>query len=139
MPGVTRFFLPKVDEWGLVIHDKKKSEPLLDPDGKPVLHPQTGEPMRKGEPVRTEVWADLHYRPSFAQVKAFIKASRTMDGGEEAFGEFVHILMAAWSLMDDEGQPLSVSREGINSADAAFVKLIGQECMKIVGPLIPNL
>jgi hypothetical protein len=137
MPGITRFFLPKVDEWGYIVHDKKKSEPLL-ADDKPVLHPQTREPMRKGEPVRTEAWADLHYRPSFAQVKAFIKASRSMDA-EEAFGEFVHILATGWSLVDEENQPIPMSREGIGSADGAAVKLIGTECLRLMGPLIPNL
>lgn len=138
MPGVTRFFLPKVDEFGYIVHDKKKSEPLLDPDGKPVLHPQTGEPVRKGEAVKTDVWADLHYRPSFAQVKSFIKASRTLDA-EEAYQQFIHIMVAAWSLVDEENQPIPLTMEGIASADMAPVKLIGVECMRILGPLIPNL
>lgn len=138
MPGVTRFFLPKVDEYGYTVHDKKKSEPLLDPDGKPVLHPNTGEPVRKGEAVKTDVWADLHYRPSFAQVKQFIKASRTLDV-EEAYQQFIHIMVSAWSLVDEENQPIPLTMVGIGTADMASVKLIGVECMRILGPLIPNL
>lgn len=85
--------------------------------------------------------AHIHRRPSHGQVKAIMRAYRRDqdDNEQDVFSDVLLIMVEKWSVVDERGKPIPLSKEGIDAAPFDAVNAILGEIAPLLANAFPNL